>query len=482
MHSGMNSDIVGNAGSRSTSLRSGRRRGITSAIAMIFMVLIGALALGFYATITTSTSVAQNDLKGARALVAAESGIQFMRYQLAHVKLPPLTTPDQVLNELYIDLKANLESTGNLGTNTIGFANNTITIPAQTGQMITTDTADKSGFTVTITRVSPTADGIVCKIIGHSGNTTRAHRAKSVTLDFVRQQIPSSVLSNAVAAQGKVTIQKGLIGGSGVPDTIASILSTKATNPAVQMTGGTLGGDIGTVATGLAAISGGSVHGTTNLTTIYNNYVKVATPPEFPTVDTTPFAAYATNAFVAGSSPYKNVRIPANSGTAASPLVLAGNVEVQGIMYIESPNVVQFGGNATLAGMLVFENKGTSATNSVTFTGNATVTPMPPDAMFNAVRSITGIAILAPTAKVTTTGSTDSYFKGNVIVGTFNELGSATIKMDAGSIVTMDTGNSATFNGMNTRFMSTGILNPPSLGVKYSSKFIPDDGTYQEMN
>jgi Tfp pilus assembly protein PilX len=42
------------------------RCGITSVIAMIFMVLIACLALGFYATMTTSTKLSQNDQKGAR--------------------------------------------------------------------------------------------------------------------------------------------------------------------------------------------------------------------------------------------------------------------------------------------------------------------------------------------------------------------------------------------------------------------------------
>src|SRR5688572_31399751 len=98
-------------------------RGITSAIAMIFMVLIGALAIGFYATITTSTAVSQNDQKGARALIAAESGVQFMRLQLARVKIPPTaaTTADMI-TELHKDLKAALETTGNMGPHTVGLA------------------------------------------------------------------------------------------------------------------------------------------------------------------------------------------------------------------------------------------------------------------------------------------------------------------------------------------------------------------------
>jgi hypothetical protein len=123
--------------------------------------------------------------------------------------------------------------------------------------------------------------------------------------------------------------------------------------------------------------------------------------------------------------------------------------------------------------MIVFENKNTSAANSLTFTGNAQMSPLPPGAAFDPLRSITGISILAPTTSVTTMGSTDSYLKGNVIVGNFNELGSATIKLDAGSIVAMDTANAITFNGKDTRFMSTGMLNRPSMGVRYTAKFVP---------
>ena len=448
---------------------------------MIFMVLIACLALGFYSSMTTSTTLAQNDKKGARCLVAAESGIRFMRLQLAHVKLPPMTTSDQVVAEIFTDLKVSTQLLGNLGTNTVGFANGTITIPAEAKQIISTDPSDQSGFSVTISRISNTVDGVTVTVTGHSG-TGRAYRTKKVKLNFIRQEIPSSLLQNAVAAQGKITIQKGVIGGSGVPDTIASVMSAKTTNPAFQMTGGTLGGDIGVIKAGTASVSAGTVHGTSNLTTIYNTYVKLVEAPEFPAFDTSVFAPYATNTYVSGMSTLQNVRIPAGTGTAASPLSLAGGTVVQGILYIQSPNVIKFTGNATIEGMIVVENKGTSTDNQITFTGNAQMGPLPAGAMFDAVRSIKGIAILAPTTSITTMGSTDSYLKGNVIVGSFNELGSATIKMDAGSIVAMDTGNAVTFNGKDTRFMSTGALNPPSMGVKYSTKIIPKDGTYAEIN
>jgi len=256
----------------------------------------------------------------------------------------------------------------------------------------------------------------------------------------------------------------------------------RATSPAIAVSGGTLGGTLGIIAPGLTSVTGGSVHGSTDPTFIQNNYVEVGEAPEFPYVDTSVFAAYATNPYISGATVLNNVRIPANTGTAASPLKFSGKIDVRGILYVESPNQIEFGGGAELAGMIVFENKGTSATNSLKFGGNATVTALPPDPMFDAVRSITGIAILAPTASVTTAGSTDSYIKGNVIVGSFTDVGAATIKMDAGSIVAMDSSTSVTFNGKDTRFMSTGILNPPSIGLKYTAKFIPDKGTYAEIN
>jgi hypothetical protein len=115
-----------------------------------------------------------------------------MRLQLARIKLAPLTTSDQVPSALWTALKANTDLVGNLGTNTVGFANNTITIPAEANQMIATDNSDQSGFVVTISRISTTADGIVVKVTGYSG-TGRVRRTKTVKLNFIRQEYPSTL-------------------------------------------------------------------------------------------------------------------------------------------------------------------------------------------------------------------------------------------------------------------------------------------------
>src|SRR5262245_20116567 len=111
-------------------------RGMACVLAMMYLVLFSTLAIGFYATTTISMQVTANDERVAKAFMATESGLDFMRYQLANVSIPPDTTPEHVLNELYTDLQDRLEGTGNLEKYTVGFSGNTIRIPAEDGASI----------------------------------------------------------------------------------------------------------------------------------------------------------------------------------------------------------------------------------------------------------------------------------------------------------------------------------------------------------
>jgi len=84
-----------------TSARFGRRRAITSMLAMLYLVLFAVLAVGFYASTGTNAQVSMNEQRRYRALGAAESGMDFMRYQLFQVAIPPTTTADQVIGQIY---------------------------------------------------------------------------------------------------------------------------------------------------------------------------------------------------------------------------------------------------------------------------------------------------------------------------------------------------------------------------------------------
>ena len=456
------------------------RRGVTAILAMLFLILIGTLALGFYASTTTSVQLAKNDQKGAKALLAAESGVQFMRYLLAHVSVSSSTDPHQMMTDLYNDLYTALHNTGNLGLNTIGFANDIITIPAEPGRCIPVDATDNTGFAITINNVGGGASSIVCKVIGMTGAGTSA-RDKGVQLTFTRQQNNTSLFDNAVASRGKITMSNGaLTGVSGIsPDTIASLTTTQTSSGAFTMTRGTIGGSVGVLDLAYAAITGGTVHGTSNTTAMTSSgyLAAVSAPPEFPVIDTSVFAPYATTTYASGTTTLSNVVIPPNTNPK-----FTGNATINGILYVKSPNKIEFTGNTTLAGFIVFENAGNSSVNSIEMSGNFSVANLPSGAAYDSLRAISGVAIIAPTAALSMGGSTDSNFRGNVIVDTFVNSGSADIQFDSGTLVALNPGNAITFNGKTVKWKTTGKNNQPSAGVVYSSHFNPSNGTYLELN
>ena len=113
-----------------TRTRTNRRHGLTSLLAMLYLVLISALSLGFYATTTVSSQLSNNDERVARAYMASETGMDFMRRQLAKVRIPPNTAPNVVIDRLYTALQGQLNGTSNLAGGNIGRTGNTIYIPS----------------------------------------------------------------------------------------------------------------------------------------------------------------------------------------------------------------------------------------------------------------------------------------------------------------------------------------------------------------
>ena len=77
------------------------RRGVASVLAMLFLVLFSALALGFYVSADISTQVVHNDVRGGEAMLAAESGLNCMTYHLARARLPVSTTSATQFKALY---------------------------------------------------------------------------------------------------------------------------------------------------------------------------------------------------------------------------------------------------------------------------------------------------------------------------------------------------------------------------------------------
>ncbi|HEV8606878.1 MAG TPA: hypothetical protein VGQ99_16160, partial [Tepidisphaeraceae bacterium] len=306
------------------------RHGVVALLAMLFLVLFAALAVGVYAATSTNAMVANNEKNGAISLTAAESGMDFMHYQLSLIKVPPATPQDQIFSYVADHLKTNLEGTANLGSNTVAVTSSTVTIPANSNAYIKIDN-NGAQFRVAL---GSAGQEIRVKTTGRYANAAAANRA--VQMDYQRKELPTTIFNYAVASKGKVVMQKGSVTSTaGAPSSIASILSGKSTGPAVTVSGGTIGGDLNITAPGLATVTGGSVGGSSAPADIIANHTHIVGMPEFPLIDTTVFKPYAVNTYSDGSM-LKNVRIPPNTNPK-----FTGGATIQGLLYIEAPNTVE---------------------------------------------------------------------------------------------------------------------------------------------
>src|SRR6266699_1437048 len=90
------------------------RRGVTSVLAMLYLVLFSTLAVGFYAAVTTAVQVSANETHGRRAMLSSESGMEFIRYILSNVDVPANTLPEQIWPLTCAQVKAQLDGTKNV--------------------------------------------------------------------------------------------------------------------------------------------------------------------------------------------------------------------------------------------------------------------------------------------------------------------------------------------------------------------------------
>ena len=455
-----------------------RPRGSAAVMAMVFLVLFTCLAIGFFYSVTTSVQIANNERSAAQAQLAAESGLQFLRYQLATLDIPPNTADNAMAAEVAGDLTAKLGNTANLGANaSITRNGNVITIPS-----ITTDANDAgSSFTSQLEWVpvaSPGTSYLRASVTGRYG-AAATEISRTVRLDYGIQAKSTTLFNYGIASKGAVTIKNSVqTKVLGTPDSDASILSASTAATSITTGSGTIDGNLTVVvAKSQVNLGGGSVGGASNSLVIREDHVNVAPPPNFPVVDTTPFKALATNVYLSDLPYQKNVRVPPNT----NPRFNGGDV-IEGILYIESPNTVTFRGHATIAGAIVFENKNGVAENVLDFRGNVFPGAIPLTPEFAAVRAATaGWAILAPAASLTMSGSVDGFVEGSIMARKVEFNGSADVTFTNGSVISL--GEDATdIGGKTLHFKGTGADNPPTTGLTFSGSFRPDPRTYHESN
>jgi len=462
-----------------------RRRGVASVIAMMYVVLFSVLALGFYASVTTSAQVAGSEQYASRSMLAAESGMQFIRYMLSQngVSIPYGTPMDQRFDEVYNDLVSKLSTyTGYSGTviaRVTTATSDTIYIPPDGVGAHNWIYLEDSG-----SRFRATIDKYGTKLrVKTWGRHINSSVARCIQLDYDYAQNATSIFNYGVASKGKIVTGGSAIITGATDATKGSVLSTVTSDPNPVVIGGKeVSGDISiTNPTGTVSYSGAAVGGTTDPALIAAYHIhKGVTSPDFPTVDSTAFTAFATtNITTVSGSTYTNVYIPANSN-----LTFSGNTTFKGVLYIKAPNKITFGGNVTIQGTIVVENNAAfdMTNNQLNFTGSVTASGM--ETLDNTVdptgqlRKLTGSFVLAPNFAVNFSGDFGTV-AGSIIGSRISMSGNAggTVK---GSLINLDNTQMTLDGSSDVTIASTGTTNYPA-GLFFPGHFSPIPGSYQEV-
>jgi len=442
------------------SQRMHNRRGIASILAMMFLVLMSSLAVAFFTTTDLGLKQTENLRHVAAARLEAESGLAFLTYQLRrHAPTDP-GKGQELLSSLAGALGESMDLSGTLQGGNIVSNGQTVAVPpiAVNG--------DGRNFDATISLVDDTT--VLLRVVGYSGNVSRAvgvqfslkaGGSKTSAFDFgIASRGPISMTGNAkVLGANNIEEADMLSGIYGVPEAF-SITGNSKIEGDIHVSDP----DTTVKLSGNIEVGGESMVGTKTLpdpedTDPIVKHVQVGVGKvDFPEVDPTQFESFAVNIVdgstnTSGNKTFNNIRIRANTNKT-----FAGNVTLNGVIFIEVPNRIHFSGNVKITGVIVTQDAGDNAyeSNTIKFSGNLTangVEDLPDTSEFHDLRQKPGSFILAPgfgtefvgnfgtvngcmaADKFKWTGNASGRIKGGIIA-----YSDAEFKMTGNSCITID--------------------------------------------
>jgi Tfp pilus assembly protein PilX len=471
------------------------RRGISSVLAMLFLVLFSTLAVGFLTSSTMSSQIGRNEQSLALAQAGAEAGMQYMRYQFDQMTIPP--NPPNLLNAVATALGSpapvglGMNGTAVMNGNNVTVTNGAIYIPSATDwSNVDTRTGINTKFRAMI---FTSGQFVICTVDGGAASSTIK---KAIQLKYQTAPKAGAILDYGVAAAGTVATAGSTYVEGATDPTKGSVLSADMLNSIpVTINGKAVSGDVSVVNPN-ATISVGassSVGGTSDPNKIPQHEHVGVPAPTFPWIDPTPFinaanaSATPMTVYVPGQTTLTNVIIPPNSNPK-----FTGGATINGVLLIQTPNTVIFKGNAVVNGVIVTDTVGSydGVNNQINFGGTVQATPLGalptsnPAYDPNLVK-LTGSFLLAPNYNVSFTGNFGT-LGGSIVAGTVSMSGNATGTV-LGSVIAMydssGTGSSSSvyLNGSSDIIInSTGTTNYPT-GMSFGNNYTPLPGTYQEV-
>ena len=363
--------------------RRGRRSGVASILALLLICVCSALAVAFFASTGMNFVKASNSCSALEARLAAESGLSFLVREATTCGVSGCLRGQALLDAFAAQIKADLNGTANLGGKTVGYDGTTITIP---------EIVIDGGKSFSAQATLPSSNVVQLHVTGYltkgtGQNQTRLQRQITLNVDATG----NPAFSYGMCAKGPIAIGMNMDLFGAVLPSDASLYSG-ASGVAISGGSGYISGDV-SVSDPNATISLGSTH--------VNGEILTGVPPiTLPQVDRSMYQPLATNIVDSNtntsSGTFKNIRIKANTNP------IFGSVTIQGVMYVEAPNNIQFTNNVNFTGVIVADDPpagSPDSANYISFKNNASfhgVEELPDTPEFAQVRKLSGTSVLAP--------------------------------------------------------------------------------------
>ena len=373
------------------------RRGAALIIAMILIALLSSLSFAMLTMSSANIQIADNQRQSNRTFETAESGLDILRYWFNN-----LTASSKDLSSVATALNARLTNAG--VTNISASLQNSTTLSIAS---VTLNSQTNQSFSAIISQID--TETLQLSVTGTNGNL---FRQVNVNVGFASEA--SGIFDFGVATRGPLNLTgNARIVGVNSSTEANTYIESPYDNEALDMTGNAqIAGNVSIVnADGYVDITGNcQIGGETGQSAIDNHVTFGVTSVGFPTPNPTQFQQYATNTVdssvsTSGNVSFENIRIVAGTNPTFS-----GNVTINGIVYVESPNLVTFSGNTTITGMIVAEGdlNAPYSQDQLQFSGNLVcqdVSQLSQSSQFDGLRDMTGTFLLAPGFDLTFSGN-----------------------------------------------------------------------------
>ncbi|MGB2822235.1 MAG: hypothetical protein WBF17_14720 [Phycisphaerae bacterium] len=357
------------------------RAGMALVLGLFLVFVLVSLAVAFACSANMGLQQSRNHRLVSDARMTAESGLAFYGYLVRSVEVSGSLTGQAILDSLAATLGERLNGSPTFQGGSLQYDGSTIVMPP-------VSFVDRRSFTagIAIARANTLRLSVTGEVFSPAGAGSAVRR--SVSIEFAPEF--GVAFGYGVYAKGPITVGENA-NFTGVNDPSEASICSAAGGVAISVESGYISGDVVTcdpqATVNVGATIGGDVY-------------TIDEPPE-PEINGSIFEPFATNTVDSdtdtSSGTFTNVRVKAGT----NPLFGSG-VTIQGVMYIETPNVVQFTGEANITGVIVSEDPGEAAPagqNAVSFKNNLTlygVDELPAVPEFDELRGMTGSAFLLP--------------------------------------------------------------------------------------